>query len=136
MSFLFVFLKFAFSLISKKHVKDRRTLCKLCFLNSQALPLEMTLFNIDGEDEQLTYANHLRNGSMEFGDVFIRHYRCTLCFGQLAVKDEPNVDHYFFDNDALFKHAAENHVICIRCTEKYTFFRDVEALKEHFANEH
>lgn len=99
--------------------------------------MEMSLYNIKGSmDIDESFEDHLRNGSVELDGVFIQHPRCTLCFGQLAPGAVPNVDHYFFDQDALFKHANENHAICAICPEKHTFFRNEEERDEHFVTEH
>ncbi|KAH9395458.1 hypothetical protein TYRP_020777 [Tyrophagus putrescentiae] len=121
----------------EQHRKDRRTFCRLCFLHLKTLPIEMKLYNIKGsEDIDETYVDHLRYGSVELDGVFIHHPRCTLCFGQLAPGAVPTVDHYFFDQEALFKHANENHAICVGCPEKHTFFRDVKERDEHFVKDH
>ncbi|KAH9408505.1 hypothetical protein TYRP_012181 [Tyrophagus putrescentiae] len=121
----------------EKYQEDRRTFCKLCFLHRKTLPTEMRLYNIKGSmDIDESFEDHLCNGSVELDGVFIQHPRCTLCFGQLAPGAVPNVEHYFFDQDALFKHANENHAICAICPEKHTFFRNVEERDEHFVTEH
>ncbi|KAH9408517.1 hypothetical protein TYRP_012194 [Tyrophagus putrescentiae] len=121
----------------EQHRKDRRTFCRLCFLHLKTLPIEMKLYNIKGsEDINETYVDHLRYGSVELDGVFIQHPRCTFCFGQLAPGAVPTVDHYFFDQEAFFKHANENHAICVNCPEKHTFFRDVKEQNEHFAKNH
>ncbi|KAH9394011.1 hypothetical protein TYRP_021137 [Tyrophagus putrescentiae] len=122
----------------EQHREDRRTFCKLCFLHLKTLPMEMRLYNINMNNMNIdeSFEDHLRNGSVEFNGVFIKHPRCTLCFGQLAPGAVPNVAHYFFDQDALFKHANENHAICAICPEKHTFFRNVEERDEHFVTEH
>ncbi len=124
--------------ISERHREDRRTFCKLCFLHRKTLPTEKRLYSINRNNMNIdeNFEDHLRNGSVELDGVFIQHPRCTLCFGQLAPGAVPNVEHYFFDQDALFKHANENHAICAICPEKHTFFRNVEERDEHFVTEH
>ncbi|KAH9395492.1 hypothetical protein TYRP_020812 [Tyrophagus putrescentiae] len=122
----------------ERHREDRRTFCKLCFLHRKTLPTEKRLYSINRNNMNIdeNFEDHLRNGSVELDGVFIQHPRCTLCFGQLAPGAVPNVEHYFFDQDALFKHADENHAICAICPEKHTFFRNVEERDEHFVTEH
>lgn len=86
------------------------------------------------DEDQLR--EHLRRGSHVSGDAFVRHQRCTLCFGNARSRREINVEQYFFDEEALLEHAKKNHLICYLCTDQHTFYLDLEALDEHIGEDH
>ena len=142
MCFIILFPNVSFLLLcSARHQKDLRFFCKLCFDNLQFFPLEMAMYS---ESE---LSSHLRRGSHVSGDAFVRHQRCTLCWGKAPSSSSSSqnrrhegiteVEQYFFDEEALLEHAKKEHLSCYLCAaDRHTFYRDGEALKEHIDDEH
>lgn len=107
----------------KRHVREEhdKRYCDLCITHLQAFPFEQLIYT----QKQLRI--HEQDGDKARG--FAGHPKCQFCGKR------------YYTNDELMAHCIRQHEKCFICerdnpTQAPKFFKDYEALEEHFNQEH
>lgn len=107
----------------KRHVREEhdKRYCDLCIAHLQAFPFEQLIYT----QKQLRI--HEQDGDKARG--FAGHPKCQFCGKR------------YYTNDELMAHCIRQHEKCFICerdnpTQAPKFFKDYEALEEHFSQQH
>ncbi|KAK3346099.1 C2H2 finger domain-containing protein [Lasiosphaeria hispida] len=110
-----------------RHVRTvhKMKMCDLCARNKKVFTHEHDLYN----DKDL--GDHMKHGNTKTGEEatgFRGHPLCGFCGER------------FYDDDKLYEHCRNKHERCFICdrrdSRKPHYYRDYNALEEHFKNDH